>query len=138
VAVGTVPAVRITWLAAGVGALVLIAGCGATPGTGQVTRTADAWLAAARAGDGASLCRLLTPAAAQSAETGGQTCAQAVGSLDLPAAGPVGAVQVWSDRAQVRTPTDTVFLTRLTAGWRVSAAGCTAERDRPYDCEVGG
>jgi ketosteroid isomerase-like protein len=91
--------------------VALVSGCGTTPGTAAVERTADAWLAAARAGDAAALCRLVTPAAARSAATGDETCVQALGDLDLPSTGPVGAVQVWSDRAQVRTGDDTLFLT---------------------------
>jgi hypothetical protein len=123
--------------AAGIAA-ALCGGCGVTPGTDAVTRTADAWLAAARAKDAAALCRLVTPAAAQSAETGNETCLQAVGDLDFPGTGPVGAVQVWSDRAQVKTGTDTLFLTKVDGGWRVSAAGCTAQADGPYDCDLEG
>lgn len=121
-----------------VGVLALATACGAAPGTDAVTRTADDWLAAARAKDAMALCRLLTPAAAESAVTGDETCAQAIGDLDLPAGGPVGQIQVWSDRAQVRAGTDTLFLTEVAGGWRVSAAGCTARGGRPYDCEVSG
>ena len=119
-------------------AVALCGGCGVTPGTDAVTRTAEAWLAAARAKDTAALCRLVTPAAAQAAETGDDTCGQALGDLDFPGAGPVGAIQVWSDRAQVKAGTDTLFLTRVDGGWRVSGAGCTAEADGPYDCDLGG
>jgi hypothetical protein len=120
-----------------VAAGLLVAGCGA-PGTGGVAAVAGEWLAAAQARDAAALCRLLTPAAARSAATGDETCEQAVGDLDLPGGGTVGAVQVWSDRAQVRTGSDTLFLTRLRDGWHVSGAGCTAQGDRPYDCDVAG
>jgi ketosteroid isomerase-like protein len=123
--------------AAGV-AVVVCSGCGVTPGTGAVTRTADAWLAAARARDAAALCRLVTPAAAQSAETGDETCVQALADLDFPGTGRVGAVQVWSDRAQVKAGGDTLFLTEVDGGWRVSAAGCTAEADGPDDCDLEG
>ena len=123
---------------AGLAVLALATGCGVAPGSGAVTRTADEWLAAARAKDAAALCRLLTPAARESAVTGNQTCTQAVGNLDLPGGGAVGHVEVWSDRAQVRTGIDTLFLTKVAAGWRVSAAGCTARQSRPYDCEVSG
>ncbi len=125
-------------IAAGALVALLSAGCGAVPGTDAVTRAADQWLAAARARDAAALCRMLTPAAAQSVASGDQTCPQAVGDLDLPGDGPVEAVQVWSDRAQVRTGADTLFLTRLSAGWRVSGAGCTFQGDEPYDCDVEG
>jgi hypothetical protein len=102
-----------------------------------VTRAADDWLAAARAHDAAALCRLLTPAAAASVATGVGTCADAVGDLDL-SSGPVGKVEVWSDRAQVRAGTDTLFLTRVAGGWKVSGAGCTARPGLPYDCDIEG
>ncbi len=150
-------------LVVGTGVLALTTAC-AAPGTDGVTRAADDWLAAARAKDATTLCRLLTPAAAESAVTGDQTCPQAVGDLRLPGAGPVGQVEVWSDRAQVkavgdlRLPgagpvgqvevwsdraqvkagADTLFLTKIDGDWRVSAAGCTARPGRPYDCEVSG
>jgi hypothetical protein len=125
-------------LLVGTGVLALTAACGVAPGTDGVTRAADDWLAAARAKDATSLCRLLPPAAAESAVTGDQTCPQAVGDLRLPGAGPVGEVEVWSDRAQVRAGADTLFLTRIDGDWRVSAAGCSARPGRPYDCEVSG
>jgi hypothetical protein len=125
-------------LLVGVGVLALATACGAAPGTDAVTRTADGWLAAARARDATALCRLLTPAAAESAVTGDETCAQAIGDLDLPADGPVGQVEVWSDRAQVKAGTETLFLTEVAGSWRVSAAGCMVRPGRPYDCEVSG
>jgi ketosteroid isomerase-like protein len=119
-------------------AVAMCGGCGVTPGTDPVARTADAWLTAVRAKDTAALCRLVTPAAARSAETGDETCAQALGDLDLPGAGPVGTIQVWSDRAQVKAGGDTLFLTEVDGRWQVSAAGCTAQADRPYDCDLEG
>lgn len=134
---GSLPAVLRTLgsiaLAAG-----LLTGCGAVPGEDEVTATARQWLAAAGAGDPVALCRLLSPAAQESVATGSDTCEQAVADLDLPGGGPVGHVEVWSDEAQVRTGGDTLFLVKLTGGWRVSAAGCTARPDRPYDCDVAG
>ena len=119
-------------------AALLLAGCGAPPGEDEVTRTARDWLAAAQARDAARLCALLTPAAAESAATGDETCEQAVSDLDLPGGGSVGQVEVWSDEAQVRTGDDTLFLVRLAAGWRVNGAGCTPQAERPYDCDVEG
>ena len=124
-------------LLVGAGVLALTTAC-AAPGTDGVTRAADDWLAAARAKDATTLCRLLTPAAAESAVTGDQTCPQAVGDLRLPGAGPVGQVEIWSDRAEVRAGADTLFLTKIDGDWRVSAAGCSARPGRPYDCEVSG
>lgn len=130
---------RTRWKGAlGAGMVVLLAGCGAPAGTDEVTRAATDWLAAARASDSARLCALLTPAAVDSVVTGDETCEQAVGDLDLPGDGPVGSVQVWSDEAQVKAGTDTLFLVRLGGGWRVDGAGCRPRPDRPYDCAVAG
>jgi hypothetical protein len=103
-----------------------------------VRSTAREWLAAAEARDAARLCALLTPAAAESVATGDETCEQALGNLDLPGGGPVGDAELWSDQAQVRAGSDTLFLVRLGAGWRVNAAGCTPRGGRPYDCDVEG
>jgi hypothetical protein len=115
-----------------------VAGCGSPPGEDAVAGTARQWLAAAGAGDATALCRLLTPAAQASVATGGDTCEQAVADLDLPGGGSVGRVEMWSDEAQVRTGEDTLFLVRLTPGWRVNGAGCRPQAERPYDCEVAG
>ena len=117
---------------------LLLAGCGAPAGEGEVTGTAREWLTAAQAKDTARMCALLTPAAAESVATGDETCEQAVGDLDLPGGGTVDAVQLWSDEAQVRSREDTLFLTRLADGWHVNAAGCRTRGDRPYDCDVAG
>lgn len=118
---------------------VAAAGCGAPAGErDRVVTTARSWAAAASAGDAAALCRLLSPAARESVATGDDTCEQAVGDLSLPGGGTVGAVEVWSDEAQVRLGGDTLFLVRLKDGWRVSGAGCTARPERPYDCDVAG
>jgi hypothetical protein len=132
-----VPAVRTRWVAAAGVVLVLATGCG-QPGRQAAVDAADAWLVAARAKDAGAECRLLTPAAAESAASGDETCEQAIGDLDLPGDGPVEQVQVWSDRAQVKTGTDTLFLTRLSGGWRINAAGCQRQGDEPYDCDVEG
>jgi hypothetical protein len=133
-----VPAVRKISVPVAAVALALVSGCGAAPGTDAVTEVADAWLAAARANDAATLCRLLTPSAAQSTETGGNSCEQTVGDLDLPGDGRAGKVEVWSDRAQVKAGSETLFLTKVSGGWRVSGAGCRFQGDQPYDCEVEG
>jgi len=117
--------------------LACAAGCTAA-GESDVSRTASEWLAAAGTKDAARMCALLTPAAAESVATSGKTCEQGIGDLDLPAPGPVGTIELWSDQAQVRAGTDTLFLVRLNAGWRVNAAGCTPRGDRPYDCDVAG
>jgi hypothetical protein len=118
-------------------ACAFAAGCAAPAGEGDVRRTATDWLTAAGAGDAGRLCALMTPAAAQSVTSGKETCEQAVGDLDLPG-GSTGEIELWSDEAQVRAGTETLFLVRLATGWRVNAAGCRPQTDRPYDCDVAG
>ena len=53
--------------------------------------------------------------------------------------GPVTAVEVWGDSAQVRFAGDTLFLARFDDGWHVRAAGCQPQAaDVPYSCQVEG
>jgi hypothetical protein len=116
-----------------------LAGCGVPESTTRsVDDVARQFMAAVERGDGGLACSLLTPDAAASVGSGGQTCAEAFGDLGLPRGGSVGRTEVWSDEAQVRTGVDTLFLTNLSSGWRVTAAGCTPRPPRPYDCEVQG
>jgi hypothetical protein len=67
----------------------------------------------------------------------GEACEAALTVEELPS-GAVSEVQVWGDRAQVRTEEDVLFLVELDEGWRVAAAGCRPRGDLPYLCEVGG
>ncbi|WP_433254579.1 hypothetical protein ACQPYK_13055 [Streptosporangium sp. CA-135522] len=84
---------------------------------------------------GEQACSLLTPGAADSLGTGGQTCAKAILDLDLPG-GQARDAAVWGDEAQVRLTRDTVFLHRFPQGWLVRGAGCRPRGDLPYRCEV--
>ncbi len=124
--------------AVGVALLLAAAGCGAPESTTRsVEQVAGRFLAAIERGDAATACSLLTPDAAGSLGSADRTCADALGELDLPRGGSVGASEVWSTEARVRTGVDTLFLSDLGAGWKVAAAGCTPRDRRPYDCEVG-
>lgn len=83
-------------------------------------------------------CDLLAPAVRAAFE--GQesaSCSEAI--QDLPTRpGRVESVAVWGGEAQVRMEGDTVFLTRVGADWRVTAAVCRPAPEAPYDCEVEG
>lgn len=86
--------------------------------------------------DGAAACSLLMPQAAQSAGGAAKVpCPQAVLHLEEHGS-DVSHSQVWGDTAIVHVGSDTVFLRRMPAGWRVSAAGCTKVPGAPYDCDV--
>jgi hypothetical protein len=94
--------------------------------------------AAFATGDPAARCELLAPATLAALEVGeAAACGQAIGDL-APTGGQVVHTEVWGDAAQVRLADDTMFLTRTDAGWKVAAAGCTANGDAPYLCRVEG
>jgi hypothetical protein len=114
----------------------LLAAC--SPGTNQRSAPGDAarsFTAATQHHDGELACTLLSPAAAERVQAGGQICAQALTDLDLPA-GTVERVEVWGDRARVKSTADTLFMVRIRGEWRVAAAGCRPGADGPYDCAV--
>ncbi|WP_121005165.1 hypothetical protein [Saccharothrix australiensis] len=114
---------------AALAAALLVGGCGS--GTGDLARhVAEEFVSAASAGDPARMCALLT----ERAREGVDDCS----TVDVPGDGEVLDVEVWGDAARVRTSSDTLFLREVSAGWRVSGAGCDPVPDRPYTCEVGG
>ncbi len=118
-----------------VGLTALLAGCASTqqPEVEKVASTFEDPSA-----DAEARCDLLAPATLAAFEKD-QTapCSDAVAQLSVDG-GDVRSVEVWGGDAQVRMAGDTVFLTETSAGWRVTAAGCTSQGDAPYDCEVEG
>lgn len=94
---------------------------------------------AVEAGNGEAACALLAPATRASLERDAQApCGDALLDEELPPAGDDPEPQVFGTSAQVRSRTDTVFLGLFDDGWRVTAAGCAAAGDRPYECAVEG
>ena len=116
------------------GALTLLAtGC-ASAEQPEVERVATAF--ENPSGDAHARCALLVRTALEQLESrAGARCDDAIADLPLKG-GDVGKVEVWGRDAQVRVGGDTVFLTRTSTGWQVSAAACTARPAGPYDCEV--
>jgi hypothetical protein len=116
-------------------AILLVSGCGSL-GADEVEKVAVAF--DDPAGDAGSRCDLLAPGTLAALEKDqSASCTDAIQELPLKG-GQVTAVQVWGGEAQVRLSGDTLFLTETPAGWRVVAAGCTANGDAPYDCQVEG
>lgn len=113
---------------------LIVTGCAVD--TTSPARTAERFQAALAAHQEDAACALLAKQTAEKLPDPGQTCAEALRDLKLGAAGPVAAVRVWGDDAQVRLSGDTLFLHRYSGGWRVTAASCRPQGDRPYDCEV--
>jgi hypothetical protein len=116
-------------------AVCLAAGCGA--GGDAVTAAATQFLDAVERGEGSAACDVVAPAAEESLTSDGTDCAAALTELDIPT-GAVESASVWSDRAQVRTSDDVLFLVDLPDGWQVMAAGCTRQPDETYQCLLEG
>jgi hypothetical protein len=118
-------------------ALLGVAGCADL----QQPEVQQVALGFARPGTGpADRCALLAPATVAALEHDeSQPCAAALGRLadSLPNPGDsVQSVAVWGDNAQVRLAGDTLFLTLTEQGWKVTAAGCTAQDEGPYQCRL--
>jgi hypothetical protein len=121
-------------ISAGLGCAVLaLAGC-ASASQSDVTTAAAAF--ENPSGDPQTRCGLLAPATLTSVEQS-SPCEEQIGHLPLQG-GPVHSVQVWGGEAQVKLGGDTVFLTRTSTGWKVTAALCQPRGDAPYDCQVDG
>ena len=124
-----------------------VAGCGvARPGTSAADATVQAFYRAISADDGTGACAVLAPSTIENLEDDAdEPCAEAV--LD----GDVGetlteraqdpgdpSARVAGRAAQVTLTTDVLFLTISGDHWLVTAAGCDARPDRPYDCVLEG
>jgi hypothetical protein len=120
-----------------VGALT---GCGSVADREQAASAAAMRLLTAVDGrDGTAACAVLAPDTASEVEqSGGKPCAEAILDEDLPKPGAVTGAHVYGQWAQVRLSDDTVFVAVFPGGWRVVAAGCNPQGDRPYDCTVQG
>jgi hypothetical protein len=119
-------------------AAAVLTGCSSTPERGAVSATAQRFVRAVEAKQGAAACARLTGSARQAASGATKTpCARAVLKVD-ERGDAVRRVQVWGDTAQVVIGSDTVFLHRQRAGWAVRAAGCQRQANGVYDCEVDG
>ncbi|WP_235735508.1 hypothetical protein [Nocardioides alcanivorans] len=117
---------------------LLVGGCG-TGHEDDVRHRAGAFETAVAASDWERACDQLAPGTRDElAQDAGGSCAKALADEQLDPPGRPGSVQVFGGTAQVRYAADTLFLSRFADGWRVVAAGCTAQRPRPYDCRVEG
>jgi hypothetical protein len=94
--------------------------------------------AAAAKSSPAAACDLLAPETRKELESTDGPCAGSLPQQVDSAGGSVREVQVYGKDAIVHLSDDTVFLARFRDGWRVTAASCTPQGDRPYDCKIKG
>jgi hypothetical protein len=100
----------------------------------EVEQVASAFAGA----DPLARCQMLAPATVSALEgRWAESCVKAMSQLSLPK-GAVVSSTVSGDRAQVRLVGDTVFLTRTSDGWKVTAAGCRSRGDARYACRLEG
>jgi hypothetical protein len=125
----------IALLAVGLGS----AGCGAGPDQAAARAATERFLTAVEAHDGVQACAQWSPQTRAELEKQEQReCREAVTGLRLEP-GSVTRVQVYVLNAMVELSSgEAAFLEEGPEGWRLSAAGCTAQRDKPadnpYDC----
>ncbi len=135
------PGARWFWLAASL--LLPLSGCGGQQDA-AISGAADGFSAAVRSGNGVQACVLLAPLTRQELESSEQAaCEQAVLGVDLPQVDRVVDVDRYGREGSARLhgaggQRDTYFLSRFGQGWLVSAAGCDARGELPYDCDVEG
>jgi len=114
------------------------AGCGSAPASGAVHAAGTFYRAVAQR-QGGLACRQLAPQTRHEvAQTEQAPCPTAILQADIPGQGRVVEVEHFGHQAQVRAQGDTAFLAEFPGGWKVVAVACTAQRSRPYDCQVQG
>jgi hypothetical protein len=124
--------------AVALGAVALaLSGCGRDGDRQSVRTVVDGFYAAVRDHQGDRACALLSVDTRQALEQEeSESCGKAVGKLHLDDGRP-GSVRVFSSEASVElVGGDAVFLGDTKGGWRISAAGCRLQGDKPADCEL--
>jgi hypothetical protein len=136
-AVGVLP--RSTCVA--LAACTLAVGCGTADKEADLIAVSDSFHAALEARDGSAACAELSEEAVQTVERQEKRpCPDAVLELDLPKGARASAAEVWVTSGYADLPgADVAFFENGSAGWKVTAAGCSpSSPGRPYDCELGG
>jgi hypothetical protein len=121
-------------------ALLVLTGCGTAADESAARSSATRFEAAITAKNGAAACHELSQAVSSSLESSEKKpCEQAILAAGLKPARTITGAGVWVTGAQVKLDGDTLFLDKVSTGWKVSAAGCKPMGpDEPYDCELEG
>ncbi|MGW0122389.1 hypothetical protein [Streptomyces sp. NPDC003327] len=122
-------------------AAALLCGCGASAAREDGASGAGLrFTEAVAAGDFRAGCALLAPETREQVEEDAKgPCGPALQELDLPPAGGARGIDVYGRQALLRTEGDTLFLSQFADGWKVTAAGCSAQgEDEPFQCALKG
>ncbi|MFF1379774.1 hypothetical protein [Streptomyces sp. NPDC058308] len=117
-----------------------LAGCGGVAAREDAAaRAVNRFEASLRTSDTARGCGALAPGTLDELEQSAELpCARALPDAALPTAAEVRHVDVYGRQARVVTDRDTLFLSSFPGGWKVTAAGCTARPEKPYQCLIKG
>jgi hypothetical protein len=119
--------------------LAVLPGCGTGADDRDARSAATRFEAAIQAHDGAAACDQLSDDASSKLESSEKKpCGKAILSIELKPSRAVVETSVWVTSAQVRLAHDTLFLDETPRGWKISAAGCKPQPEKPYDCELEG
>lgn len=121
-------------------AVVMVGGCGAVSERRDEARAAaERFEQALAARQYAQVCHALADVTRQEVEqSAGGPCEKGMSQANAPDGGSVIHVDVHGRQARAVLTGDTLFLSRFPDGWKVMAAGCTPQPDRPYQCEIKG
>ena len=123
-----------------VSAIAATGGCGGLhPDGSAAAAVASRFHDLVRRGEGRAACGLLVESTVEELEQSSrQTCPAAVLGAGLPRALTVRGNDAYGRSARVLMDHDVLFLTVVGHVWRVRAAGCTPDGQKPYDCKVKG
>lgn len=88
--------------------------------------------------DPAAACALLAPATLTALQDHDGDCPTGLPQQIQPPSDLATSTAVYGKYAIVHVGADTIFAARFDDGWRVTAAGCTPQADRPYNCKIKG
>ncbi|WP_234336122.1 hypothetical protein [Streptomyces sp. NRRL S-920] len=100
---------------------------------------ASRFVASLRAADTTRGCAALAPGTRDELEQSAELpCVRALPEVGLRPGEKVRRVDVYGHQARVVTDRDTLFLSTFPGGWKITAAGCTARPEKPYQCLIKG
>ena len=124
----------------GLFSLAVLTGCAPAGATSAPAAAAEEFHRAMADTDTSAACALLLPKIREETAKSGDagTCEGQLEKAEVPEPGRVRQIEQYGQDAFVEFESDTVFLTVSEGGWKVTAAGCTANGEAPYSCEIGG